>query len=80
MRIPPLVEFRIAQEIRVYYEGKEFPIWAMSKRDLGEYGEMNGKPRNLHCEITDEIVLMEDFDDLFGTSCKWDSIEKQGEK
>lgn len=44
------------------------------------YGDMNGKSQNLRCEITDELILMEEFDDLFGTSCKWDSIEKQGEK
>lgn len=80
VRIPPLAEFRIAQEIRVFYNEKEFPIWAKSKRDLGLYGEMGGKPLNFRCEITDELVLIEGFDDLFGTSCKWDSIEKKGEQ
>lgn len=79
VRIPVLGEFRIAQEIYVFYKDEKIPIWAKSKIDLNEYGELGGKPINLRCELTDELVLLDNFNGLFGTSCKWDTLEKQGE-
>jgi len=79
VRIPTFAEFRIAQEIYVFHKGEKIPIWAKSKSDINEYGELSGKPINLRCELTDELVVLENFNGLFGTSCKWDSIENQGE-
>jgi hypothetical protein len=79
-RIPLLAEFVLTQELSVFYEDKEFSIWVKSKQDLNEYGELGGKPQNLRCELTDEEVYLKDFNGLFTTSCKWDSIEKLGEK
>jgi len=80
VRIPPLAEFRVIQEINVFYENQEFMVWVKGKSDTTEFGELGGIPQNLRCELTDESVRIDDFGDLFGTSCKWDSIEKQGEK
>ncbi len=79
-RIPLLAEFVLTQEVSVFYDQKEFPIWVKMKQDLGEYGELGGAPKNLRCELTDELVRLENFNGMFGTSCKWDSIEKRGEK
>ncbi len=79
VRIPAFAEFRIAQEIYVFYKDEKIPIWAKSKIDINKYGELDGKPVNLRCELTDELVVLENFNGLFGTSCKWDAIEKQGE-
>jgi hypothetical protein len=79
-RIPLLAEFVLTQELNVFYEGKEFFVWFKAKQDLSEYGELGGKPHNFRCELTDNRVGLEDFNGLFSTSCKWDSIEKRGEK
>lgn len=79
VRIPVFAEFVLTQEISVFYEGQEFSIWVRGKQDLNEYGELGGKPINLRCELTDKRVRLENFSGLFGTSCKWDTIEKQGE-
>ncbi len=76
VRIPLLGEFVLTQELVVFYEGEEFAIWGKSKRDLGEYGELGGEPQNLSCELTDEVVRLEGYNGLFGTSCKWDFIKK----
>ena len=80
VRIPPLAEFVLTQEVSVLYEGKEFIIWVKSKQELGEYGELGGRPENLRCELTDDEVYLEDFNGLFTTSCKWDSIVNEGEQ
>ena len=77
VRIPLLIEFVLTQELSVFYRDQEFAMWFKAKQDLSEYGEMGGKPQNLRCELTDEIVRLEDFNGLFGTSCKWEFIEKQ---
>lgn len=80
VRIPMLAEFVLTQEITVFYNEQEFDMWFKAKQELGEYGELGGKPYNFRCELTDELVRLEDFNGLFGTSCKWDFIEKQGAK
>lgn len=80
VRIPLFGEFVLTQEISVFYGDQEFSVWVKGKQDLNEYGELGGKPINLRCELTDEMVYLEDFNGLFTTSCKWDLIEKQGEK
>ncbi|MCP3675194.1 MAG: DUF4198 domain-containing protein [Gammaproteobacteria bacterium] len=79
VRIPLLGEFVLTQELIVFYEGEEFAIWVKGKQELGEYGELGGKPVNFRCELTDEDVYLEGFNGLFTTSCKWDHIEKKGD-
>lgn len=80
VRIPLLAEFVLTQELDVFYAGKEFSIWVKAKQDLEEYGELGGRPINFRCELTDKRVRLEDFNGMFGTSCKWDSIETRGRK
>jgi hypothetical protein len=80
VRIPAFAEFVLTQEMNVFYEDQEFFVWFKAKQDLDEYGELGGKPHNFRCELTDKRLGIEDFNGLFSTSCKWDSIEKQGEK
>ena len=77
VRLPLLIEFVLTQEISVFYNDQEFTFWVRRKHDLGEYGELGGKPKNLRCELTDENVYIEGFGGTFTTPCKWDSIEKQ---
>jgi hypothetical protein len=75
------VEFVAFQDIFVHFQGQEYQIWAMSKHDEGEeYGELGGIPVNLRCELTDELIPVEAKGGLFGTSCVWDSIDKEGIK
>ncbi len=80
VRIPMFGEFVLTQEITVYYKDQEYFVWFRQKQDLSEYGELGGKPLNLKCELTDKRVGLDGFYGLFSTSCKWDSIEQQGEK
>ena len=80
VRIPLLGEFVLTQELSVFYEGQEFFIWFRQKQDLDEYGELGGIPLNFRCELTEKRIGQEDYIGLFSTSCKWDSIAKQGGK
>lgn len=80
VRIPLLGEFNILQEIWVYYNDKEIPIWGRARGNIVEYGELGGIPINFRCELTDEPVSLNDKEGLFITSCKWDLIEKKGNK
>lgn len=76
VRMVPLAEFVLTQELNVTYQEQEFSIWVRAKQDLGEYGELGGKPVNFRCELTDKRQRLEEYIGLFGTSCKWDYIEK----
>jgi hypothetical protein len=80
VRIGPLSEFVMSQSIHVFYNGTETQIWGRSKRSTELYGELGGKPKNFRCDLADEVEYKDVADGLFGTSCKWDSIEKRGEK
>jgi len=70
-------QFVVAQEIRVYYQDEEYLIWTMGKMSKKLYGELNGKPLNFHCELTDEDESLRFENSLLVTKCKWDSIEPQ---
>ncbi len=80
VRIPAFAEFVLTQEINVLYGEQEFFIWFRQKQDIKEFGEFGGKPHNFSCELTDKRVGLEDYIGLFSTSCKWDSIENQGDE
>ncbi len=80
VNLSPLTQFVMSQTILVCYEQKEIPIWVKSKRSKNEFGELGGKPKNFRCELTEKRARVENDDDLFSTSCKWDSIEIKGEK
>lgn len=76
-QLPKLGEFVVAQEIRVFIDGKEYPIWAKAKREKGLYAELNGKPVNFRCELTDEMDIVKAGRGTLMTSCKWDNINKE---
>ncbi len=63
------------QSLFVHYKGHEYHIWHMARGDGSEYEEFGGKPVNLRCEITNEIVPIEIKRGLLVTSCIWDSID-----
>ena len=74
-KLNKIVQFVAHQEINVSYKGNQYQIWVMGKFGKGMFSELNGKPINFRCELTDEIRRVETDDGLLGTSCKWDSIE-----
>lgn len=78
-KLPKLSQFVAHQEISVIYNGEKYVIWVMGKMGKSLYSELGGKPVNLHCELTDDLVRVETDDGLLGTVCKWSDIEKQGE-
>ena len=75
-RLPKLGEFVVHQEVRVFYQGKEFLIWGMGKMSKKLHGELGGRPINFHCELSNEAIRVEVENGLLGTSCKWDLIEQ----
>ena len=80
VRIPPLAEFVITQQISVLFKEEEFVIWYKSILDSDEYGGLGGYLQNVRCELTQERESQEGFNGIFGTSCKWDSVVKKGKK
>jgi hypothetical protein len=67
-------QFVVAQEIRVYYQSTEYPIWAKAKREKQEFSELNGKPVNFRCELTEELIPVNAGRGTLMTSCKWDAL------
>lgn len=70
-----LSQFVVAQEIRASHNEVEYPIWAKAKRAKEMFGELDGKPVNFRCELTDELVRVDAGRGTLMTSCKWDSIK-----
>jgi len=77
IKLSTISKFVIAQEVRVYIDKEEYLIWTMGTGNKTSYGELGGKPKTLRCELSDAMTCVEVDDGLLGTSCKWDSIEKQ---
>lgn len=77
IRIPMLGEFRVVQQLDVFYKEQEFMIWAKGTDQIDKYGGLGGPLTNLTCELTDEFEKDYEFRGLFGTSCKWDKIIKK---
>ena len=74
-KLPKFAEFVAAQEIRVYVNGTEYPIWVKAKRETGMYAELGGEPINLRFELTDDLALVDAGLGTLMTLCKWDSIK-----
>ena len=70
-----LSQFVVAQEIRANHNKVEYPIWAKAKRAKEMFGELDGRPVNFRCELTDELVRVDAGRGTLMTSCKWDSIK-----
>jgi len=60
----------------VFYDSKEYSIWSMGKMSKHKYGELEGKPINFHCELTDEETPIRFENTYLLTACQWDKIEK----
>lgn len=80
VRIPPLAEFVVTQQITVLFNEEEFVIWSKATSGTDKYGGLGGIPQNIRCELTEKRVKQQNFDGLFSTSCKWDSMTTQGDK
>jgi hypothetical protein len=76
IKISPLTQFVVQQDIFVYFKEKKYHVWDMGKLSKLEYGELYGRPINLHCELTEEMIGVDVLFGLLETSCKWDSIIK----
>lgn len=60
----------------MFYDSKEYSIWSMGKMSKHKYGELEGKPINFHCELTDEETPIRFENTYLLTACQWDKIEK----
>lgn len=72
VRIPPLAEFVVTQQIKVVYEEEDYVIWSKAALGTDEYGGLGGAIKNIRCELTRKRERQEDFDGLFSTSCEWE--------
>lgn len=78
VKLSKITQFVVHHEINVTYLEERYQIWVMGKFGKHIYSELNGKPVNFRCELTDEAVRVE-TDGLLGTSCVWDSIQQYKE-
>ena len=76
VKLSTISQFVVAQEIRVFIDDVEYPIWAKAKREKGLFDELEGKPVNFRCELMDDFARVEAGRGTLLTSCKWDSIDK----
>ena len=76
VRLNKITQFVMSQEITVFYNNSKYMIWTLGKGSKLLYGELNGKPENFRCELTNDPIRVEVEDGLLGTSCVWDSIIK----
>lgn len=68
-------QFVAQQRVYVYHNDQEYLMWMMGKISPELYGELDGKPTNLRCELTEELRRVEGPYSGLGTICHWDSIE-----
>ena len=78
IKLSGFTQFVANQEVKLNYLDKEYVIWTLSRMSKNQYGELNGKPVNFRCEITDEDVPIRLEDSYILTSCKWDKVIKIG--
>lgn len=74
LRIPMLGEFVIAQQLSVIFDDTEYIIWYKGSSGFDKHSGLGGYLKNVRCELTDESVRIKEFNALFTSSCKWDSI------
>ena len=79
VRIPPLAEFVVTQQVSVIFKSESFVIWSKATSGTDEYGGLGGNPKNVRCELTEKRKKQENFSGLFSTSCRWDLITTKGD-
>ncbi len=72
VRLTPLVQFVVHQEMYVDYDGVRHEIWLHGKMDKAENSEYGGEFKNISCELTEEAKRKEvgRLNVLF-TNCIW---------
>lgn len=71
-----LAQLMITQMIIVEYSGSSHDVWLFSKKEPGDYAELNGKPINLVRELTNEERVIRGNGSLGGTLCTWESLNE----
>ncbi len=71
-RDSPLAQLVITQEITVEYRGESYLIWTLSKGNGELNAEYGGEPKNLVCELTEELRAIRTDDALLGARCTWE--------
>ncbi len=66
-------EFVSHQKLIAEYDSKDILIWETVKRSEEENAELEGKPLNFKCELTDETKFVHLMLHSIGTNCTWDS-------
>jgi len=74
-KLPKLAQFVVLQKIHIFHN-KEYLIWTMGKMSKDLYGELDGKPINFRCELTDESRPLSLENASLVTVCQWDGIEQ----
>lgn len=67
-----LVQLVITQEITVNYRGESYLIWTLSKTDGGLNVEFGGEPKNLTCDLTEDLKTIRTDEVLMGSRCEWE--------
>lgn len=75
VRIPPLAEFVITQQVVVLYEGEEYTIWSKATMETDKYGGLDGEIRSVRCELTNDRKRQQNFNGLFSTSCELEIVK-----
>lgn len=65
------VEPTIHQEILIQYDGNEYEAWVTFKHIWKENSELDGKPINLICELTEEATTKSSGLKKISGICKW---------
>ncbi|WP_027328560.1 DUF6795 domain-containing protein [Marinimicrobium agarilyticum] len=68
----PLAQLVITQEITVEYKGESHLIWTLSKTDGRLNVEFGGEPKNLICELAEDLNTIRTDEVLMGTRCNWE--------
>lgn len=71
-RDSPLAQLVITQEITVEYRGESYLIWTLSKGSGKLNVEFGGEPKNLVCELTEDLRPIRTDDALLGARCTWE--------
>jgi len=64
----------ISQELKVIHQNVNYNIWALSKMNKNEYGELDGKPVDFRCELSTEEKALRFKNSYLLTNCEWTEI------
>ncbi len=73
-KLPSFSQLVITQELKVIYQNINYNIWALSKMNKNEYGELDGKPVDFRCELNAEEKALRFENAYLLTNCEWTKI------